>query len=366
MIKVLVTGVGGPTPRSFVRAIKWFGGNLANKFEFIGVDCNHLAYGLYDKELFSKSFVVPRADDKNYWETINAIIEENEIDGAVIMPELEVIEWAKNAHFKLKNRIKLHLPDSVLAAEIVNKHRLHNLLKDSGFIPKYCLLNPSGYSYKDLIEKLNDIFWVRSTEGSSGLGSLKIENEKALEQWIAINPGVKEFIASEYLPGRNLACKLLYFSGSLISTASAERVNYIMAKVAPSGITGNTSFGRLLNEPGLVTICIKAIETIALKLNTTLNGIFTVDCKEDAAGNPKITEINIRHVAFTSSIAAGGANLPMDTLKGMFLDDPATLTRKHYSFDEQMIFLRDVDGYPIVMKEEDFLCKSIKPGQLAN
>jgi len=355
MIKILVTGVGGPTPRSFVRAIKWYGKELANEFEFIGVDCNRLAYGLYDKELFVKSFVVPRADHKDYWEAINTIIEENEIDGAVILPELEVIEWAKNAIGKLNKKIKLHLPDPALASEIVNKHTLHQLLKNSGLVPKYYLINPTNYSYNELKEKVSDVYWVRSTEGSSGLGSLKIENEKALEQWIAINPGVTEFIASEFLPGRNMACKLLYFNGKLLSTACAERVNYIMAKVAPSGITGNTSFGRLLNEPGLVDISVRAIESIASNMNVSLNGIFTVDYKEDSLGIPKITEINIRHVAFTSSIAAGGANLPLDTLKAMFLIDPATIETTHYKFDQQLIFLRDVDGYPIVIKESDLL-----------
>ena len=355
MIKVLVTGVGGPTPRSFVRAIKWFGKELANNFEFFGVDCNRLAYGLYDKVLFSKTFVVPRADNENYWEAINTIIDENDIDGAVILPELEVIEWAKNATAKLNKKIKLHLPDPALAAQIVNKHTLHQLLKDSGLVPKYYLINPLAFSYTGLREKVGEIFWVRSTEGSSGLGSLKIENEKALEQWVAINPGVTEFIASEFLPGRNMACKLLYFNGKLLSTACAERVNYIMAKVAPSGITGNTSFGRLLNEPILVDMSIKAINSIAAKLNTSLNGVFTVDYKEDAAGIPKITEINIRHVAFTSSIAAGGANLPLDTLRAMFLEDPANIKTRHYQFEGKLIFLRDVDGYPVVMNESDLL-----------
>ncbi len=355
MFKVLVTGVGGPTPRSFVRAIKWFGKELASEFEFIGVDCNRLAYGLYDKELFSKTFVVPRADGANYWEAINTIIEKNEIDGAVVLPELEVIEWAKNANHKLNKKIKLHLPDPVLAAAIVNKHTLHELLKISGFIPKYYLINPSNYSYRQLQEKVSDVYWVRSTEGSSGLGSLKIESERALEQWIAIHPDVKEFIASEFLPGRNMACKLLYFNGKLFKTACAERVNYIMAKVAPSGITGNTSFGRLLNEPGVVEISVKAIESIALKLGASLNGIFTVDFKEDALGIPKITEINIRHVAFTSSIAAGGANLPLDTLRVMFLENPEKMEMTHYRFEEQLIFLRDVDAYPILMKEIELL-----------
>jgi carbamoyl-phosphate synthase large subunit len=303
--------------------------------------------------------VVPRADNKDYWKAINTIIDENEIEGAVILPEVEVIEWAINALDKLNRKIKLHLPDPALAAEIVNKHTLHKLLQDSGFVPKYYLINPENYSYNELKEKVTDVYWVRSTEGSSGLGSLKIENERALEQWIAINPGVTEFIASEFLPGRNMACKLLYFNGKLLSTACAERVNYIMAKVAPSGITGNTSFGRLLNEPGLVDISVKAIESVAVKLNTSLNGIFTVDFKEDTQGVPKITEINIRHVAFTSSIAAGGANLPLDTLKAMFLEDPAKMETKHYQFDDQIIFLRDVDGYPIIMKEQDLLREEV-------
>ncbi|NIT57796.1 MAG: hypothetical protein GWN00_16685, partial [Aliifodinibius sp.] len=121
-----------------------------------------------------------------------------------------------------------------------------------------------------------------------------------------INPKVDEFIATEYLSGRNMACKMLYFNDELKRTACAERVNYIMAKVAPSGITGNTSFGRLINEPNLIELSRKALETVASQIDCQLNGIFTVDYKEDSRGFPKITEINVRHVAFTSSMAAGG------------------------------------------------------------
>ncbi|MBS1495162.1 MAG: hypothetical protein JST55_16770 [Bacteroidetes bacterium] len=98
---------------------------------------------------------------------------------------------------------------------------------------------------------------------------------------------------------------------------------------------------------------IKAIEKIAKENNTSLNGIFTVDYKEDADGNPKITEINIRHVAFTSSIAAGGANLPLDTLTALFLKNPEEMEVINYKFPDDLIFLRDVDSYPIVMKESD-------------
>jgi carbamoyl-phosphate synthase large subunit len=354
MKNILVTGVGGPTPRSFVRAVKLSGNSRASSFRFIGVDCNRLAYGLYDESLFDASYVVPGADDDEYWSVINGIIDNEGIHGAIILPEEEVLEWTKNIS-KLEQDIVTHLPDHNLAMALVNKFRLHEYLEDSPLIPKFSKINPSSYDYRELTAEIGDIFWVRSTEGSSGLGSLKIESEFALSQWISINQDVKEFIATEYLPGRNMACKMLYFNGELKRTACAERINYIMAKVAPSGITGNTSFGRLINEPELVRLSEEALESVSSKLDSGLNGIFTVDYKENTEGNPKITEINIRHVAFTSSIAAGGANLPMDTLKAMFAEDLTGMKRIDYRYDEPLIFLRDVDSEPIIMKEAKLL-----------
>ena len=356
MKNILRTGVGGPTPRSFVRAVKWYGGAGKEDYNFIGADANPLAYGLYEKELFSKSYVLPRANEASYWSEVNRLIRENDIHAAVILPEVEVIEWAKNAAEKLEQSIITHLPDYALANELVNKYRLHEHLKGTSYIPHFHRINPKDYSYEEVGKAVGSTFWVRSTEGSSGLGSLKIDNEQSLAQWIAINGNVNEFIATEYLPGRNMACKLLYFNGQLVSTASAERVYYIMSKVAPSGITGNTSFGRLLNEPGLVDISIDTLKLISGATGSKLNGIYTVDYKEAADGSPKITEINIRHVAFTSSIAAGGANLPFDTLTNMFAEAPATET-KHYTFPQPLIFVRDVDGYPIVMPESELLSR---------
>lgn len=352
MKKILVTGVGGPTPRSFVRAVK-MAEDLSEEFRFVGVDCNPLAYGLYDRNLFDESYAVPMANDSGYWNTINDIIEKEQIEGAVILPEVEALEWTKNKN-KLKSSIKVHLPDYELANMLVNKHRLHGMLDGTPWVPCFSRLDPENYDYGKISAEVGNIFWVRSTEGSSGLGSLKIESESALAQWISINSGVSEFIATEYLPGRNMACKMLYFDGKLTRTACAERVNYIMAKVAPSGITGNTSFGRLINEPELVNISEQTLNFISEEVGSELNGIFTVDFKEDADGIPKITEINIRHVAFTSSMAAGGANIPADTLKVLF-SGSLPPERVDYQYEEGLIFLRDVDSVPIIINEKDLL-----------
>jgi len=351
MKNILVTGVGGPTPRSFVRAVKLFGGDDSGQYRFIGADCNPLAYGLYDKTLFDACYLVPRATENEYWPAINSIIEKENVLAAIVLPEVEVLEWAKSTS-NLKRELKVHLPDYNLANTLVNKHRLHEILSDTPWVPKFRKVDPHHFNYNQLSEEVGEVFWIRSTEGSSGLGSLKIDSESSLAQWISINEGVKEFIATEYLPGRNMACKMLYFDGKLTRTACAERVNYIMAKVAPSGITGNTSFGRLINEPGLVKISEETLEYIAEEVGSSLNGIFTVDFKEGEDRSPKITEINIRHVAFTSSIAGGGANLPMDTLTHLF-SGSLTPQRVDYTYEDGLIFLRDVDSLPIIMKEGD-------------
>jgi carbamoyl-phosphate synthase large subunit len=356
MENILVSGVGGPTPRSFVRAVKGAENNKALPYRFIGMDCNSLAYGLYDDSLFDAGYLVPRADEEDYWPAVNNIVEKENITAAVIMPEQEVLEWALS-RTRLEKDIKTHLPEYALARILVNKYSLHKYLQDIPVTPRFSIVNCSSYDYKTLSKELGEGFWIRSTKGSSGLGSLKITSESVLHQWISINQEVEKFIATEYLPGRNMACKMLYFDGRLKRTACAERINYIMAKVAPSGITGNTSFGRLINEPDLIRISEKALESIASRIEATLNGIFTVDFKEDSRGNPKITEINIRHVAFTSSIAAGGANLPLDTLKAMFSSNSSAMKRIDYTYDEPLIFLRDVDVEPVLMKESQLLQK---------
>ncbi|EIM77251.1 hypothetical protein A3SI_06679 [Nitritalea halalkaliphila LW7] len=91
----------------------------------------------------------------------------------------------------------------------------------------------------------------------------------------------------------------------------------------------------------------------------TPHGFYTADFKEDADGTPYITEINVRHVAFTQCFAAAGANFPADTLQ--LLTDPASFDAKFkmYQFPEETIFLRDVDERPILMKESQLLAKRL-------
>lgn len=353
-MKVLITGVGGPTPRSFAIGLKKY--SFYKRFELIGTDINPLAMGLYQNELFNKTYVVPPASSPDYWSAIETIIRENNIEVAVILPELEVMEWSRRKTTR-ELPCKALIPDISMAELLVDKSKMTELLKDLDIVPPSVTFDRNDANFNGAFDVLKGGFWVRSTSGTSGLGSLKVDDVDSLKNWIQINPNVQQFLASKFLPGRNLACKMLYYNGKLLRTACAERVNYIMAKVAPSGITGNTSFGRLLNEPALVAEAKRAMDFLLAHTGAAHHGFFTVDFKEDEYGKPYITEINVRHVAFTQCFAAGGANFAEDTIKLLDGDADFDFNYRMYEFEKDLIFLRDVDSLPILMNEAELLKK---------
>lgn len=356
-----MSGVGGATPRSIAKSLHRHS-NL--EVCIIGTDVNPMVYGLYEDDLYHKTYVIPAAGEPDYWPSLRQLIEEHDIDIAIVQPEKEVLEWTRYKATGNEWPCPVLLPDYAIVQKLLDKSLMTDLLMGSDLVPNSLHIDPVNLDLAKIEEKLGYPFWIRSTSGSSGLGSLKVESADSLKNWITINPGVSQFIGSTFLPGRNLACKLLFNNGKLLRAASGERVNYIMSKVAPSGITGNTSYGRLLNEPKLVELSEKALRMVEKATGKQLHGFFTADFKEDKAGKPYVTEINIRMIAFNLSFAAGGANFSEDIVNLLVSPDRFDETYKMYEFEKDLIFLRDVDAEPMLMKETDLIkpyrIKSIK------
>ena len=155
---------------------------------------------------------------------------------------------------------------------------------------------------------------------------------------------------SEYLPGRNFACHLLYDRGKIVKIACYERTEYFMARTAMSGITGNISKGRLINDDRLVIAANKAVQVILQKTNETMHGIVAVDFCESTDDKPMITEINLRHVAATYSFAAAGFNLSEAQLL-LTLGRREELGPEEATYPERNMILRDIDGAPIWLSD---------------
>jgi len=129
-----------------------------------------------------------------------------------------------------------------------------------------------------------------------------------------------------------------------------------MASTAPSRVTGNTRLGRLLNDNSINEFCDRCVHYLEAKLHERAHGVLSFDLKEDAAGNLKVTEINIRHMAYTGVLAQAGFDLIEDTIKIHEERDCDGIPRdKFHTWDGPRVFLRDVDVEPILLDEQKWV-----------
>jgi len=348
-MNILITGIGGPTPRSIASSIR----RKNPEANIVGVDCEPRALGFYMPGLLSKWHVVPRADrEKEYFEAIWQIIRDDQIECAIVQPESEVQAWGEYFEAQERYPCPAVIPPAAYTRALVNKAAMADVLDGTGYIPKTVRISPSDPRKEEVRDEVGYPCWIRASVGSGGLGSLKLNCEKDLDAWLLIHSEVREFTVSEFLPGKHLANQMLYLEGELQLNAGLECVDYVMADVAPSRVTGNTSYGRLINDNHLLAFCEEVIEYIAEKLDIRPHGVFSFDLKLDAAGQPKVTEINIRHMAYTGILAQCGSDFieaSLDYLRtGTVADEPV-----RYQFPENYVFLRDVDIEPIVLTEAE-------------
>lgn len=347
MIRMLVTGACGVTSRSVVRSLNK-SDLFKGKIEFIGTDICNLKYAPYEG-LYEKLYYVPPFNASEYRSIMQRIIDENRIECAIVIPEPEVLYWSQHP-FDVKF---MRIPP-LFGEEVLSKRRLYENLADTGLVPKFHVLSNAEILSEPSNVKLDYPMWIRDySEGTtSGKGAYLAYDYKHLCAWVNINENIDTFMLAEYLPGRNLACFLSYNKGELIQYGVAQRIDYLMGKVAVSGVTGNTSYGKLLNDESVVGVSINGVNKILEKTGEQMNGLVVVDLKEDADGVSMITEINLRHVAFTSTFANAGLNFSEAQLLCMFGREDEIPVKGTKVFPKNNAMLRDVDGLPIYI--EDF------------
>ncbi len=349
MNRILITGIGGPTPRSIAKTIRKDNPDYA----IIGIDANPKALGFFMPGLIDTYYVAPRVSDGSYWTFINDLIAKEQINLAFVQPELEVIAWGEYYRSNGSFPCPTLIPPVELAPVLMDKSLMSDVLEDSDFIPRTTTISQADKDLDKVASLIGFPCWIRAVTGSGGLGSLKVENKDSLNSWLFIHRDIEEFTVSEFLPGRHLATQMLYYNGEYIKGASLECAEYVMASIAPSKVTGNTSFGRLLNEDRILAFCDDCLQYIGDKLNTKLHGVFSYDLKEDAEGNMKVTEINIRHMAYTGVMADAGFNLVQDSIT-ILLDGGAEHIERapFFKYDKPYVFLRDVDIEPVILESE--------------
>lgn len=354
MKTILITGIGGLTPRSIASIIR----KNHPDYKIIGCDINKRAVGFFIKDLLDEYYVCPKCTSNEYFLWIEKLIENKNIDYAFVQPESEIVEWADYYEMNGKYPCPVFMGSKLLSVSLKDKSIMADLLKDTYFIPKTIKVTQENPRYDDIENKIGFPCWIRATEGTGGLGSLKLDDLSSYKSWLFINSEIPEFTVSEFLTGRHLANEMLYYNGEYVKGAALECVEYVMANTAPSHVTGNTHFGRFLNEDRINEFCDKCIKYLEKKLGVKAHGILSFDLKEDSEGNMKVTEINIRHMAYTGVMAKAGFDLIEDTIRILEDGNCENVKRDQYHYYEKTyVFLRDVDIEPILLEDEEIFNK---------
>lgn len=350
MKTILITGIGGLTPRSITSIIRK---NHPN-YKIIGCDIDKKAMGFFMKGLLDKYFVCPRCSSPDYFPWLEKLVQDENIDYAFVQPEREIVEWA--AYYEKNERYPcpVFMGSKRLSESLRDKSIMADLLEGTDFIPKTIKVSQEDPKYSEVENIIGFPCWIRATEGTGGLGSLRLDDISSYKSWLFINSEIPNFTVSEFLTGRHLANQMLYYNGEYVKGAALECVEYVMANTAPSHVTGNTHFGRFLNEDRINEFCDKCIKYLEKKLGVSAHGILSFDLKEDKNGNLKVTEVNIRHMAYTGVMARVGFDLIEDTIKIMENENCDSVERApFYHYDKPYVFLRDVDVEPIILENEE-------------
>ena len=357
MKTILITGIGGLTPRSLAGVIR----KNHPDYRLIGVDVDKKAMGFFMKGLVDEYFVCPRCTDEAYFPFIEKLVKLKAVDYAFVQPEAEIVEWGDYYEKNGKFPCPVFMGCKSLSESLRDKSIMADLLKGTDFIPKTIKVTQDNPRFEDVEKEIGFPCWIRATEGTGGLGSLKLEDIDSYRSWLFINSRIPEFTVSEFLTGRHLANQMLYYNNEYVKGAALECAEYVMANAAPSHVTGNTHFARFLNEDRINKFCDDCIKYLCDKLQVPAHGILSFDLKEDKDGNLKVTEVNIRHMAYTGVMARVGFDLIEDTIRIMEDGNCDKVKRDPFHhYDKPYVFLRDVDVEPIVLESEEIFDKTFE------
>jgi carbamoyl-phosphate synthase large subunit len=349
MKRILITGAGGSAAYNFYDSLK-----LAFRKDMyvVGTDIKPYHLELIDVD---KKYIVPPITDPDYIDAINKIVKKEKIDFIHPQPDVEVNFISKNRD---KFDAKVFLPDYDVVEACHDKMVFNELLAKKGVpVPKAVHIT-SPESLRRALDKLLKIYpkvWLRAIRGAGSRGSLPINSFYQGDAWIDYWRNFKgidygDFMASEFLPGREFAWQSLWFDGELITAQARERLEYIFGNLTPSGQTSSPSIAKTVNRDDINEIGQEAVRAVSDKPN----GVFCVDMKEDADGKPRVMEINVGRFFTTSNFFAhAGSNMPAMYIELGMTGKMAKKPKQLNPLSDDLYWIRMIDmGYKLVKEGE--------------
>ncbi len=305
--KILITGAGGPAGVNFTQSLKI----APEKMFLVGTEANQYYASL---ALTDNISVVPKATSPNYIDSLNEIIEKEKIEFVHPQPDVEVKTVSENRE---KLNANLFLPSKAAVRICQDKLESTERWKKKGVPAARTIEFKNKADIEKAFGELGRSLWIRAKRGAGGRGSTPASSSETALSWINYWKSRNkrwEFIAQEYLRGRNIGFHSLWKDGELITSMARERVQYIYPHLAPSGITGTPSVQRTIHDNKVNEVATDAV----LAIDQSFNGIACVDLKENDEGNPCATEINAGRMFTTSFFFSYASKKLLENYYGNF------------------------------------------------
>ncbi len=303
--QILVTGAGGSAGINFVASLRM----AEEPLRIVGADINRWHLELPDVD---SAYVVPRCSDPLYINYINRVIRKERIELVHAQPDME-LEVISDHRDELDART--FLPDAETVRYCHDKIETNRRLRMKGVpAPDSFLVDKIG-DLPSLLGKLrgpSGIVWVRAVRGAGSRAALPVRTVRQAREWIHYWRTMRalesrDFMISEYLPGREFAFQSLWNRGELVTSQARERLEYVFGNLSPSGQSSSPSVAVTVSDDRVNAVSESAIRAITSKPH----GVFCVDLKENVQGVPAVTEINVGRFFTTSNFFAKlGCNMP--------------------------------------------------------
>ena len=312
-INVLMTGGGAPGAPGIIKCLR-----KGSFIELTTCDANPNAVGRY---LHPDFFAIPKADDKNFIDTVFEECISRKIDVVVPLVTRELFHFAKYKNAFLDKGIRILVSDYDALSIANDKSRLYAYLSDKKIpVPNFRIVK-SIEEFKDAIKALGFpgkriCFKPSVSNGSRGFRIIDdnvdefdlLFNYKPNSTYIRHNDIIRilsssafpELLVSDFLPGEEYSIDCLADNGKCM--AAVPRVR----KKMNNGISVE---GEFIHDTSIIDYCKRIIEAIGL------DGNIGIQVKESGKGECLILEINPRLQGTVVAALGAGINLPLLAVK---------------------------------------------------
>ncbi len=299
------------------------------------------------------AYTIPSAASPRYLNVLNKLIRRRKVQAVFPQPDAEVgrVSRERNAL-----EASLYLPDPVAVSTCLDKYQALRAWNENALRDKPLLLSPRGPTRERELERLTFPCWLRAREGAGGLMSCLARSRKEAHYWLMFHwsQGFNtDFIAEEYLPGRDFCFMSLWYQGRLVTSMVRERLTWVGNRLV--GVGGTSKLNRVVHSEKVNNTSLRAVRAISRRPH----GIFCVDLKDDVNGNPHPTEINCRfttnvHYLTLASIKLAQPELNFAWLAGrLCLGEEIPNCRTTNALPANIWFTKNTDmGFTIVQNDK--------------